>query len=120
MVLSDPLVPPDTRHARKCTATSKRSGKPCERWSMVGQQVCMMHGGKSQQALAKAEEAVQLAELKLRGLAPIAVQELENLVTHAESEPVRLAAARDLADRSIGKAVEKIQVAAQVAVVKPW
>ncbi len=112
--------PHSTRHPRRCTAHSTRTKQLCGRWAMKGQRVCMKHGGKAPAALAKAEEAVQLAELKLRGLAPIAVQELENLVTHAESEPVRLAAARDLADRSIGKAVEKIQVAAQVAVVKPW
>ena len=66
---------------------------------MRGQTVCMMHGGKSKQALAKAEEMVQLAELKLRGLAPVAVRELEALVTSATSEQVRLGAARDLVDR---------------------
>ena len=41
----------------------------------------MMHGGKSKQALVKAEEMVQLAELKLRGLAPRAVAELEALTS---------------------------------------
>ena len=65
MVTTDLLVPSDSetpaRDPRKCSATSKRSGKPCERWSMVGQRVCMMHGGKSKQALVKAEEMVEAA-----------------------------------------------------------
>ncbi len=87
---------------------------------MKGQAVCMVHGGKAPQALAKAERMVELAEMRLRGLAPVAVAELEALVTSATSEAVRLGAARDLVDRSVGKATEKIQVAAAVTVVRPW
>ena len=80
----------------------------------------MMHGGKAPQALAKAEAALELAEMRLRGLAPVAVAELEALVTSASSEAVRLAAARDLVDRSVGRATERIQVAAAITVKKPW
>jgi len=109
----------ETRDPRKCTAHSQ-SGKPCEKFSMTGQAVCGTHGGRSPQAMAKAQRMVELAELKLRGLAPVAVAELESLVTNASSEAVRLAAARDLVDRSVGKAVERVQVAAQVVVRKPW
>ena len=87
---------------------------------MKGQTVCMMHGGKAPQALAKAEAALELAELKLRGLAGPAVATLEDLVANAESEAVRLAAARDLVDRSVGKATERIQVAAAITVKRPW
>ena len=87
---------------------------------MAGQTVCMMHGGKSKQALARAEEMVQLAELKLRGLAPRAVAELEALVTSADSEQVRLQAANSLVDRSVGRATERIQVAAAITVKRPW
>ena len=49
-----------------------------------------------------------------------AVATLEELVTSASSEAVRLAAARDLVDRSIGKAVERVQVAASIVVKRPW
>ena len=63
---------------------------------------------------------VQLAELKLRGLAPRAVAELEALATSAESEAVRLGAANSLVDRSVGKARERIQVAAAITVKRPW
>ena len=87
---------------------------------MKGQSVCRSHGGGSPQARAKAEAAIERAEARLRGLAGPAVATLEELVTGATSEAVRLAAARDLVDRSIGKAVEKIQVAAQIVVRKPW
>ena len=61
-----------------------------------------------------------MAELRLRNLAPRAVAELESLVTGAESEAVRLAAANSLVDRSVGKPSEKIQVAAALTVVRPW
>jgi len=87
---------------------------------MVGQTVCMMHGGKSKQALVKAEEMVRLAELRIRGLAPRAVAELEALVTGADSEQVRLQAANSLVDRSVGKAKERVDVAAQIVVHRPW
>ena len=109
----------ENRHARLCRAHSKRSGKLCERWAIRGQSVCATHGGKSPQAMAKAEVALELAELKLRGLAGPAVATLERLLV-ADSETVRLGAARDLADRSIGKAVERVQVAAAIVAKRPW
>ena len=87
---------------------------------MVGQRVCMIHGGKSTQALNKAQQMVELAELRIRGLAPRAVDTLEELVTSADSEQVRLQAANSLVDRSVGKPKEKIQVAAAITVVRPW
>ena len=87
---------------------------------MKGQSVCRSHGAWSPQARAKVEAALALAEAKLRGLAPVAVAELEALVTGATSEAVRLGAARDLADRSMGKAVERVHVAASIVVERPW
>ena len=87
---------------------------------MAGQTTCMMHGGKAPQALAKAEAALELAEMRLRGLAPVAVATLEDLVTNATSEAVRLGAANSLVDRSVGRATERIQVAAAITVRRPW
>ncbi len=87
---------------------------------MRGQRVCRNHGGSSPQATAKAAAAVELAELRLRNLAPGAGAELETLVTSADSEQVRLQAANSLVDRSVGKATERIQVATNVLVHKPW
>ena len=107
------------RDPRRCTAHN-RAGAPCGKFAMRGQRVCKNHGGGSPQALAKAAEAVELAELRLRNLAPRAVSELESLVTSATSEQVRLQAANSLVDRSVGKATERIQVATNVLVHKPW
>ena len=90
--------------------------RPAESFRCGGQNVCRAHGGGSPQAKAKAAAMVELAELKLRNLAPRAVDVLERLLT-AESEAV---AALDLTDRAVGKATEKIQVAAQVVVHRPW
>ena len=86
---------------------------------MKGQVVCSTHGGKAPQALAKAAAAVELAEFRLRGLAPRAVEVLERLLT-AESESVALGAANSLVDRSVGRATERIQVAAAITVKRPW
>jgi len=47
---------------QQCTSKSKRSKLRCRRHAMVGQDVCMMHGGKSPQAQAKAAERISLAE----------------------------------------------------------
>jgi len=51
--------------------------------------------------------------------APPAVDVLERLLT-AESESVALGAANSLVDRSVGKATERIQVAAAITVRRPW
>ena len=87
---------------------------------MRGMTVCRNHGGGSPQAKAKAEEMIKIAEMRLRGLAPVAVAELEALVTSATSEQVRLQAANSLVDRSVGRAKERVDVAAQVIVHRPW
>ena len=87
---------------------------------MKGQNVCRNHGGASPQALAKAQTMVELAALRLRNVAPVAVAELEALVTSADSEQVRLQAANSLIDRSVGRATECIQVAAAITVTRPW
>ena len=44
-----------TNHPVRCHATT-RDGDQCEHWSMHGQRVCHMHGGKAPQNKRKAEE----------------------------------------------------------------
>ncbi len=63
---------------------------------------------------------VELAQLRLRNLAPTAVSQLERLCTTATSEAVRLGASNSLVDRSVGKPSERIQVAVQIVVKRPW
>ena len=70
--------------------------------------------------MAEAEAMVESTELRLRNLAPRAVAELEALVTGADSEQVRLQAANSLVDRAVGRATERIQVAAAITVRRPW
>ena len=54
---------------RRCTAKSKRTGKPCTRWAIKGGTVCIMHGGKAPQVKAKAaERLLAAAAVKAFGL----------------------------------------------------
>ena len=108
----------EPRDPRLCTAHN-RAGAPCGKFSMQGQAICRSHGGASPQAKAKAEQMIEIAELRLRGLAPRAVDVLERLLT-AESESVALGAANSLVDRSCGKARERVEVAASITVTRPW
>ena len=87
---------------------------------MKGQAIYRSHGGARPQARAREDRMVELATLRLRGLAPRAVSELEDLLTKADSESVRLATARDLIDGGCGKAVERVVVQSDIRVVKPW
>ena len=109
----------EQRDSRLCSARNHK-GEPCRKFSMKGGVVCRNHGGASPQALHKAAQMIELAELRLRNLAPRAVDELESLVTSAESEQVRLQAANSLVDRSVWKAKERVQIAASIVVKKPW
>jgi hypothetical protein len=50
------------RHPRKCTAHTKSTGKPCEKWAIKGGTVCARHGGAISHVRAKANERLALAE----------------------------------------------------------
>jgi len=57
-----------TSRRLKCKATSKRSGKRCERWAINGGVVCPFHGGAAPQVRRKAEEQLRLARDELMEL----------------------------------------------------
>jgi hypothetical protein len=61
-----------------------------------------MHGGKSPQALANAEE-------RLKALVHPAISGLAELINSAESDSVRLSAIRDLLDRTGYKPSERVE-----------
>ena len=86
---------------------------------MKGQTVCMVHGGKSPQTMAKAQAAMELADMRLRGLTMPAVDALERLLM-ADSDAVVLGAAKDVLDRGGLKAVDRLEVAAAITVKRPW
>src|SRR5262245_15545216 len=98
-----PAVHPMTQvHPMERCKANSRSGQRCANRSMRGQQVCHMHGGKSPQALAKAED-------RLRDLVHPAISRLAQLIDSAESDAVKLAAVRDVLDRAGYKAPDKLQ-----------
>lgn len=59
----------------KCTATSKRSGKRCTAWPILGSTVCVMHGGAAPQVRAAAQARVvqQQAQAAVRKMGWTAV-----------------------------------------------
>ena len=86
---------------------------------MKTQTVCAMHGGKAPRALAKAQAAMELADMRLRGLTMPAVDALERLLT-ADSDAVVLGAAKDVLDRGGLQATDRVEVAAAITVKRPW
>ena len=112
------MLTDDARHPRKCTARSSRTKQLCERWAMKAQTVCMMHGGKAPQAMVK-EAVMEVADMRLRGLTPLAVDVLERLL-RADSEAVVLGAAKDVLDRAGLKATHRIEVDTEITVKRPW
>jgi len=58
------------------------NGEPCQQWPMHGQNVCRLHGGKSPQALAKAED-------RMRALVHPAVSSLARQIDQDEFQAVR-------------------------------
>ena len=79
------MVEPDLKV--RCQAKAKGTGVQCAHYPMHGQRVCHIHGGKSPQALAKAED-------RLRALEFPAIATLEHIITDGDTDQVRLAAAR--------------------------
>jgi len=77
----------------KCAAHSSRTGQPCQRWSIKGGNVCIMHGGSAPQVR-------QAAKMRLLEAADPAAAELVRLALHAESEQVRLGAIKELFART--------------------
>ena len=86
---------------------------------MKGQTVCMVHGGRSPQAMAKARAAMELADMRLRGLTVPAVDALERLLM-ADSDVIVLGAAKDVLARGGLKAADRVEVAAAITVKRPW
>ena len=78
-----------------------------------------MHGGKAPQAMAKAQAAMELADMRLRGLTMPVVDALERLLM-ADSDSVVLGAAKDVLDRGGLKAADRLEVAAAITVKRPW
>ena len=88
---------------QRCTAKSSRTGEPCKKWAMSGQNVCGTHGGRAPQNLAAAERRLQDA-------VPILVDELLRIGESGKSERDRIAAIKDALDRAgLGRQQEQKQ-----------
>lgn len=88
----------DRMESRLCHARAQGAGgRQCHNYPLPGQLVCHMHGAKSPQALAKAED-------RMRALVHPAVTALSNLI--AEND---LAASKYVLDWAGFKATEKVQ-----------
>ena len=90
-------------NAPRCTAKSKRSGQLCRNPAIMGGYVCRMHGGSCPQVKAKAQE-------RLMALQPKAIQTLDKLLSRDEFPTVQLGAAKDVLDRTEGRASESVSV----------
>ncbi len=101
-----------------CTATN-RQGMRCGRAPIVGGTVCHYHGGAAPQVIAKAEE-------RLAMLVHPAITRLGQLVDQAEFPSVAIAAVKDVLDRNMGKAAERVKVTGandgplEIIVKKSW
>lgn len=90
-------------NAPRCTAKGKRNQLPCKNPAIMGATVCRMHGGSAPQVKAKALE-------RLMALQPKAIQTLDSLLSRDEFPTVQLGAAKDVLDRTEGKAVESVNL----------
>ena len=111
------LDPKDSREVRtdfasggaRCTARSKRTGKPCQRPAILGGNVCYHHGGSAPQTKAKAlrrlEQATDVLVQRLLGFA------LDGRV----ADPVALQAIRDALDRAGMNPKTAVEVS-----IAPW
>jgi hypothetical protein len=78
-----------------------------------------MHGGSAPQVKMAARE-------RLMNLQPLAIQTLHNLLHRQEFPTVQLGAAKDVLDRTEGKAAESISLTGaeggplEIIVRKPW
>lgn len=97
-----PLVP-GTLGSQKCSAKSSRTGKPCQRWAILGGTVCPMHGGSAPQVKAA-------AQLRIEDLRPKAIAYMDWLLSQRDYPSAGLGAAKDALDRNDGKPTEKVDV----------
>ena len=107
------------RDPRKCTATTARTALP--KVFDAGYDRLSSDRARVSSSEGQGGGAVELAELRLRGLAPRAVAELENLVHQRQQRSGSPWGRNSLVDRGgVGKATERIQVAAAITVKRPW
>lgn len=98
--------------SRLCTAHSSRTGLPCKRAPIAGATVCRTHGGAAPQVRQKALE-------RLTAYQDRAIDRLFTLVEQKDFPSTAMSAVKDVLDRTMGRAVEKVemQVSGEVGIV---
>lgn len=101
-----------------CTAKSKQSQQRCKRRPIPGGTVCVMHGGGNPHTRARALE-------RLIMLQSPAIDTLAYLMEQRGTYPsTAYAAARDVLDRTEGKAIDRVEQRSTgeivIRVEKPW
>jgi hypothetical protein len=96
----DPMSGPDPS---RCKATSKQTGKQCGRPPIPGGTVCRYHGGAAPQVMAKANDRLTAYQDK-------AIDRLFQLAEQTEFPSTALGAVKDVLDRTMGKAQEKVDL----------
>ena len=94
--------------SRRCTAKSKQSQKRCKNAALLGAKTCRFHGSATK--LAKAASARRIMELLV---GPALVQLRTLLEAPDTPHAVRLAAIRDILDRTGNKPPLQIEVIAR-------
>lgn len=87
----------------RCTGTvrnGEREGMRCGRWSLMGHDKCMVHGGHLPSVQKAAATRVEAAKLRLLDDSDLAIDTLFELLKSGVAENVRLGAAKDILDRS--------------------
>ena len=88
-----------------CTATAKSTGNRCGNPPLPGGQVCKSHGGKAPQVLAASARNI------LESLVGPALTKMREILEDVSTPPaVRLAAVRDVLDRTGFKPVEQMAI----------
>ena len=93
----------DPMRAPRCSAHSKQTGAPCRQPAIPGGSVCRYHGGSAPQVKLKAEERL----MALQGPAIVTMSDL--MARRSEYPSTAYQAARDVLDRTMGKAAETVK-----------
>jgi hypothetical protein len=97
-----------TIRSQRCAAHTQR-GSLCQRWSVLGGRVCQVHGGAAPQVKAAAER-------RLLAMVEPALVVLRQLLDSADNDSVRMAAIRDILDRTGFKPREVVEAQSDVTI----
>lgn len=94
----------------KCKAHTSK-GKPCKAEAIRGGAVCRTHGGSAPQVKAA-------AALRLAALVDPAIDELTKLLKKSRIDSVRMAAVKDILDRTGHKPKDEVEISGKVDIAE--